>query len=467
MRPLPYVSAALLGAVGIVASGACADLTNLAGGGAVADSGPGVADASLGIAVAPASLDFGIAGCGTQVPPQTVTLENTSSAPITFEASLPEASGFTLGGQQITTTSGTVAPGGRTAIAISVATLRTLGALSTKLTVKVGDQLHEVPITVTGLGARLEFDRQVVDFGEVYYSATAAADVTISNSGTEEIRIAALSNLGTDFTIDPSTPLPIVVPKAGTANLKLAFAAGQAGAPLLRDITFETDAKPLCGDKPLLSLRAVRVNTDVTINPGTVDFGKQPCGAIPAIQAVTVTNYGPTSVVVDTTSVGDPGSRFQLPAAKLNVPAAVGPTPGTAIIKVAALKVAPPLGVTTEALALRVNGAARSLTARIDPRGIILGFTPLFWSFLTVGQKRIVVVTNTGNENAVTFYSSDSPAFTPGVGATIFPNTASNMEITYTPPAQFTSYIGKVATSLQVGGATACTPLVNIDVETK
>ena len=212
MRSIAYVSAALVGAVGIVATGACTDLTNLSGGGAAAEAGPGPVDASLGFALAPASLDFGVAGCGTQVPPQTVTLENTSSAPITFEATLPEASGFTLGGQRVTTTSGTVPPGGRTAFSISVGTLRTLGAQATKLSIKVGEQLREVPIAVTGLGARLELDRQVVDFGDVYYSSAASAGVTISNSGTEEIRIASLSNLGTDFTIDPATALPVVVP---------------------------------------------------------------------------------------------------------------------------------------------------------------------------------------------------------------------------------------------------------------
>lgn len=466
MRPIAYGSAALVGAVGIVVTGACADLTNLAGGGGATEAGTGPVDASLGFVLAPASLDFGVAGCGTQVPPQTVTLENTTSAPISFEASLPEASGFTLGGQRVTTTSGTVQPGGRTAFSISVGTLHTLGPLATRLSIKVGEQQREVPIAVTGLGARLELDRQVVDFGDVYYSSAASASVTISNSGTEEIRIASLSNLGTDFTVDPTTPLPIVVAKGGTAKLTVDFAAGLAGAPLARDITLETDAKPLCGDKPALSLRATRVSTDVTINPGTVDFGKQPCGATPAPRIVTVTNYGATSASVGTMGVA--GSRYLLPASTLMVPAAVGAMPGTRTFTVSALPVALPLGVSTESLALTANGTPRTLTARIDPRGVVLKLSPVYWSFSFVGQKRIVVVTNSGNENAVTTYNSSTPAVTPGVGDTIFPGASSNMELVYTPPVVDGIYMGKVTTNLpNAGTATACIPIASVDVETK
>jgi hypothetical protein len=464
MRPLAYLSSGALGLAGVLASGACADLSNLAGG-APGDGGAGASDASLTVAISPASLDFGVAGCGTQVPPQTVNLENTGSSPILYEASLPEASGFALGGQQLTKTSGTVPPGGRTAFAITVASLHTLGALRTTLTIKIGDELREVPITVTGLGARLDVDHQVVDYGDVYFSASSVAQVGLSNPGTEDITIKSLGNLGTDFIVDKTTPLPLVVPKAGNATLKLDFLAGAAGAPLMRDITFETDDKPLCGDKPTLALRARRVNTDVTVNPGTIDFGKQPCGTQPVGQTVTVRNYGlaPATVVATTMMP----SRYAIVGGSFSVQAAAGMTPGTATFTVQPSSVTAPVGIATESINVMVNGTARALTARIDPRGAILGLGPTFLSFAFVGQKRSVGVTNTGNENADTTYTSSSPAFTPGPGVTIFANGGnSNLEITYTPLDPDGIYMGTVTTTLG-SKSTTCASIPQIDVETK
>ena len=462
MRRLPHVSAALLGAAGVVVASACADLTNLAGGAAPGDGGG--TDAPLPVTLSPASLDFGIAGCGTQVPAQTVSLENTGPTPLAYEASLPEASGFALGGQNVTTASGTVPPGGRTAFAINVASLRTLGQLATKLTIKIGEELRVVPITVTGLGAKLDVDHAIVDYGDVYYTATAGAIVTLTNAGTEAVTIDSLANLGTDFTVSPKTPLPLVVPKGGAAELKVDFAAGPAGAPIAREVMLETGSTPLCGEKPKLSLRAARVNTDVTVSPGTVDFGKQPCRASPAPRVVTVTNYGTVAAVIGVQVV--PGSRFVVPVTKVTVPPAVGLAPGTATFTVGAVTVAPPLLPATENLALTVNGTSRTLAARIDPRGIILAFSPTFYNFAYVGHTRIVVVKNNGNENAVTAYASDTPAVTPGAGDTIFPGGSSNMQLVYTPPDANAYYMGKITTTL-ADGVVACTPNAQIDVESK
>jgi hypothetical protein len=465
MRPLAHLSAVLLCAAGVVASGACADLTNLAGGaGPRDDGGPSGGDAALTLAITPASLDFGVAGCGTPVPPQTVNLENTGGAAIAYEASLPEASGFALGGQQITTTSGMVPPGGRTAIAINVAALRTLGLLATKLTLKIGDELREVPITVTGLGAKLDVDKQIVDYGDVYYTAGASADVAIQNPGTEDITITGLTNLGTDFLVDKTTALPRVVPKGGTAKLRLDFLAGTAGALLMNDITLDTDAKPLCGEKPTLSLRARRVSTLVTISPGTVDFGKQPCGALPAPQLVTIKNYGPSSAKVTTASQA--GSRFVVPNGSQDVPAQDSSGPGTVTFTVKPALVTAPLGIVTENIQLGVDGMPRALVVRFEPRGAILDLTPTALNFSFMGQKRTVSVANTGNENAVTTYTSDSPAFTPGAGDTIFPGTKLDMQVGYTPPDPSGIYAGKVMTSLPAG-ITACAPIPSITVETK
>jgi hypothetical protein len=457
MRRLALATAVLLGTAGLLASGACADLTNLAGG------GPG-GDASLAVALTPASLDFGVAGCGTSVPPQTVALENNGPTPIAFEASLPEASGFALGGQQLTTTSGTLPPGGRTAFTIAVAALRTLGQLKTKLSIKMGDELREVPITVTGLGAKLDADRQLVDFGDVYYTTTATADVTLSNPGTEDVTVTSVTNLGPDFAVAKSVPRPLLVPKGGSAKLALELGPGAASAALTRDLTFETDGKPLCGDKPTLTVRARRVSTEVTINPGTVDFGKLPCGSVPAAQTVTITNYGVKPAVVQTTAV--PGSRFVIPTGMAIVPALDATGPGKATFTVKAVAVTAPLGIVTESIPFTIDGAPRTLAARFEPRGVILDFTPTYWNFSFAGQKRVVIVGNSGNENAVTTYTPDSPAFTPGPGDTIFANTKSSLEITYTPPDPNPIYKGTVTTNLPPG-VTACAPVAKIMVETK
>lgn len=470
MRPLAYLAFGAFGALGGVVSGVlggCVDLSNLASG-AAGDGGAGGAgggDASLAIALSPVSLDFGVAGCGTQVPPQTVNLENTGATPITYNASLPEASGFALGGQHITTTSGTVPPGGRTAFAINVASLRNLGALKTKLTLEIGGEIREVPITVTGLGAKLDVDHQLVDYGEVFYSANGVAQVTLTNPGTEDITIMSLGNLGGDFEVDKATPLPLVVPKGGNAPLKLDFVPGPAGAPLMRDITFATDDKPLCGDRPTLTLRAQHVSSTITVSPGTIDFGKQPCGLAPAGKIVTVTNYGPATAAVMASTTMVP-SRFTIVGGSVSVPAAGPSGAGTATFTVQPGTVNAPIGVATENIDLRVNGAVRTLTARIDARGAILALSPLFYQFSFVGQKRIVVVTNTGNENADTIYTSSSPSFTPGPGNTIFAGGASNMEITYTPLDEFGVYVGRVTTTVALKEP-LCAPVPPVDVETK
>src|SRR4051794_8490257 len=103
-----FRSASRLGSVAAVCvaaaigGGACVSTSGLAGAGGDPPSDASDDASSAALSLKPAALDFGPAGCGTEPPPQSVTLENQGATTLSYEASLPEASGFSLGGQHLT-----------------------------------------------------------------------------------------------------------------------------------------------------------------------------------------------------------------------------------------------------------------------------------------------------------------------------------------------------------------------------
>ena len=451
----------------LMAGAACVDVSGFAGGVPPLDAG---LDADAGavvtgsLAIRPAALDFGPAGCGTPVPAQSVTIENTSETLVHFEASLPEASGFVLGGQRLTTVSGDIPSHGLTVLTIGVASLRTLGPLATKLSIISGEQVAEVPIRVTGLGAKLEVEPKIVDFGDVYYQVPSTTEVVLRNTGTEPVTVESLADLGADFTVAPGT-LPLVVGPNITTKVSLTLAAGSAGASITNDVTLVTGATPVCGDPTMMSIRARRVNADLTLNPGTVDFGPQGCLTTPAAKMVTLTNYAP--VVIDVAAASLPlGSRYDIsPSTATQIPAANGPIPGKVVFTLTPKPVALPLGSADETLLLDCGPKGmKSATVHVDVRGVLLSFLPTRLLF-SLDQTKYFAVKNVGNVNAVTTYLPPNAAWTVTPGDTIFPNATSNMVVTLNMSGSGT-YDGVITTALASGGP-LCAPAATVRVEEK
>lgn len=466
VRHFAASGAALLLAA-LLVDAACVGVSGLAGGEtSPADGGSddGRALVTLGLSIKPAALDFGPAGCGTQVPAQSVTLENTTEAAIHYEASLPEASGFVLGGQHLTTVSGDIPAHGVAVLTIGVVSFHTLGPLATKLSIRVGEQITDVPIRVSGLGAKLEVEPKIVDFGDVYYQVSSVAEVTLRNTGTEALTVTGLANLRADFAV-PNTTFPLLIGPNEKKTISVSLVAGMAGSPLTSDAAIAIDpSTPVCGDPLTLSVRARRVDADLTLNPGTLDFGPQGCLTKPPAKQVTLTNYAPVPINVAAATVT--GSRYTIaPSGPSTVPASNGAVPGKVVFTVTPAPLAAPLGGSDETFQIDCGAkGVKTSTLHVDVRGVILSISPLAAAF-TVDQTKYFSVKNLGNENALTVYKPPNSAWTITPGDTIFPNTASNLSVTYTKAGAGT-YDGVITTTLSSGGP-LCAPAPTVTVEEK
>jgi hypothetical protein len=399
------------------------------------DKSPGLFDAGVpGTDVMQAgSIAFGDAECGETPPPRTLTFHNTGGATLTWTAAV-QGDGFAI----TAGATGSAAPGEAAAITVAPATIpptTQVGATISAtlvITTNASDAAYQVPLAITAHGGSLAIGGGggTIGFGQIQLTATADQDVTIENHGDRPLALALAMPADAEFSATwTGAPAPATVdPDGALAGARVHFTPTTAGA---KSETIAVEATgPLCaGDVAQIALAGEGTLAQVSITPGTLQFGATACGATAPSQQVTIDNgYG--FAITYTAAIGS--GPYAIRAGQ-----ATGTVPGNGKVKIdvdaaAVPKAAASLGAGALAGTMTITTSApqstpASLSMAQVAHGAILAISPAPGATIDFGdviagtpESQAFTVANTGDTAAaiaVTVTGSGYKATTPGGGS--------------------------------------------------
>jgi Viral BACON domain len=203
------------------------------------------------VGVAPTNLDFSLVPCGASAPPQTVTLQNTGTASMTYIASVTAGAAF----YGLGSAGGTIAAGGFfdlvvTPVQVPPTSATTADLYAGQITITTsspGDTPHVVSLHETAQGARLSWDVTQLDFGGVQVGQTAGLPLALTNAGNLTANVTFGGFTSPPFTVAPSSSP--VVGGAPALAVTATFAPAAPGAVAGQTIAITT-SEPLCAPLP-------------------------------------------------------------------------------------------------------------------------------------------------------------------------------------------------------------------------
>jgi hypothetical protein len=296
----------------------------------VAKIGPMVAPA---IALFPQKLTFSDRATGFTSPPQTVTLINSGSAPLSI-TSIVANGDFA----QTNTCGNSVAAGGATCTIDVTFTPTETGSRTGDITItdNAGGSPHAIALTGTGITPTpaVTLEPAPLDFPDQTVGTTSAGQtVTLTNSGTAELSITSIAISG-DYAQTNTCPVsPATLAVAAACTIDVTFTPTTTGSRS-GDITVTDNATGsphkviLTGiGLPVFSLSAT--NTSVIITRGTDSATFTVSATAPAEFTSSITlgcvnngvatcTYNPTSITSGQTSTLTVANLKQITAAALN-----------------------------------------------------------------------------------------------------------------------------------------------------
>jgi Abnormal spindle-like microcephaly-assoc'd, ASPM-SPD-2-Hydin/Beta-propeller repeat/Cep192 domain 4 len=183
------------------------------------------------VSVTPDSLTFDPQSVGTSSAPQTVTLANAGSGPLTI-TSIAIGSGFT----QSNTCGSTVAAGASCTITVTFSPT-TEGAISGSLTISDDATGSPQVVSLSGTGVRpvVSLSATSLNFGSQTLSTQSSTPqtVTLTNTGSGALSITSIAISGTnasDFTLTSNSPCGATVSPSSVCIISVNFKPAVAGA---------------------------------------------------------------------------------------------------------------------------------------------------------------------------------------------------------------------------------------------
>jgi rhodanese-related sulfurtransferase len=255
------------------------------------------------ISVSPTSLDFGGVTAGNTSAAQTVTVKNTGTADLNV-GSLLTTGDFSI--QSDNCSGATVAASGGSCTVDVVFEPTADGALTGTLSIPSDDSsTPNVDVALSGTGTsvsepNISVSPAAKSFGNVTVGDTSAAQIfTVSNTGTADLNISAVTKTG-DFSITSDSCSGITVPSSGNCTVGVLFAPGTEG-----DLTGTLSITSDDPDTPVLTVAlsgtGVAPTTpkpNISVTPATLAFGDVVVGDTSAPQTVTVKNTGTADLTV-------------------------------------------------------------------------------------------------------------------------------------------------------------------------
>jgi hypothetical protein len=200
------------------------------------------------VSVAPTNLDFGLVGCGSTAMPQTVSIQNSGTASLMWNAkvSTPYYSSNPGGGS--------LAPGASASVTVTPAAIPANSAVKPDLyadtltftTNAPGDMPHAVSLHETAQGAILSFNPNMLNVGQVQIGHSTQSSFEIVNNGNLTAPVMLSLMGGQYFQLGQTS---VNVAGAGSASMVTVTFAPQSGGMQNATVSVSTST-PLCSPLP-------------------------------------------------------------------------------------------------------------------------------------------------------------------------------------------------------------------------
>jgi hypothetical protein len=407
----------------------------------------GTGDPIVGISFDPASLVFANQLINSTSAPLTLTITNTGSDELVISSLV--FSGLQAGDFAVT-------PGGNLPLSISPGATAVvnvtfspsaLGSRSAILVVtsNAPSSPNNVSVTGTGIGeAKISVPASLAFGDQRRGTSSPAMPLTISNTGTANLNISAISITGTnasDFTVPAGiTPMVILPGKSSTVNVTFTPSAVGARSAVL-GITSNSAGSP-----HNVALTGTGTFPEISASPASVDFGAQLKGVRSNAVDLTLTNSGTADLIISALAIsGTNAGEFNY--APVSLPVTLAP----AASKTISLTFLPTdIGTRSATLNISHNGTGYVLSLSLTGTGVVPVVTLTPPNTLDFGSQEVnkpsaaktLTAANTGNgsliisdikiqgNNAADFSVTFSP-----LPITVNPGSSLNLPITFTPGA--------------------------------
>lgn len=152
-------------------------------------------------------------------------------------------------------------------------------------------------------GASIEVSPASVSFGSLTVGQSASKTLTITNTGTQSLKVSGISVAGSGFTMK-AVAVPMTLAAGQSANVSTTFTASASGAASGK-IMISSNAP----DSPVvvaLTATGVSKSSDLAVSPPSVSFGAVKMGS-ESTQAVRLTNSGSSSMTISAVAVSGAG----------------------------------------------------------------------------------------------------------------------------------------------------------------
>ena len=359
------------------------------------------------VTLSPTSLSFGSQLTGTTSAAQPVILTNSGTAPLTI-------SGFGLTGTNSSDFSenttcplspGTLAAGANCSVNVTFLPTST-GSRSASVTItdNAAGSTQLVPLSGTGTAPTVTLSPTSLSFTSQLTGTTSAAQpVTLTNSGTAPLTIAAIGLTGTnvgDFAQTNTCPAATATLAAGAScTISVTFTPSSTGTR-----TASLSITDSAGGSPhSVALTATGASSApvVTLSPTSLSFGSQLTGTTSAAQPVILTNSGTAPLTISGfgltgTNVGDFAKTNTCPAATATLAAgasctlSVTFTPSSTGTRTANLSITDNAVGSPQAVLLGGTGTAPALS--LSPAAVTFASQATG----TTSAAQVITLTNSG-----------------------------------------------------------------------
>lgn len=267
------------------------------------------------LSLSPTSVNFGSVSVGG-INTLSVKLTNSGNASLIVNQAVASGSGFGISGLSLPLT---LSSGQSLTFSVRFAPTATGGATgSVDFTSNAPGSPQMLALSGNGVpdGAVLNASPPSVNFGTVVVGNTGQQAITLKNTGTAGLMISQASTSGAGFSASGLT-FPVTLSAGQSAALTAQFAPTAAGSSS-GSITLTSNASDSALTISLTGAGA-QPQPQLTINPGSVNFGNVPVGSN-STQNVSLMNSGAGTLNV--TQVSPSGSGFNVSG--LNLPISLG-----------------------------------------------------------------------------------------------------------------------------------------------
>lgn len=256
----------------------------------IALAGTGVAP---GVGLSSSTLSFSSQLVGTASVAQNVTVTNTGTSGLTV-------TGVTASGDFAASddcvSAGTIDAGGSCTVAVTFSPAAS-GARTGTVTISDSAGTHIIALGGAGIAPGVGFAPSSLSFGsQVAGTTSAAANIIVTNTGTSDLTISAVTAAG-DFGESDTCIGSGVLAENATCTISVTFSPVVTG-PRTGSITVSDSL-----GSQVLALTGTGSAPGVGLSPASLSFGSQTVNTTSAQQAVTLTNDGSSSLHISSVTV--------------------------------------------------------------------------------------------------------------------------------------------------------------------